>query len=438
MTTSERTQLEMELDALKACIHCGLCLPACPTYLATGSEAESPRGRLYLMKKMLEGQLEPVQVQPHLDQCLACHGCETVCPSGVQYGKILLSAREDLAKQDQSWKRQFKRFIFSRVLPNHALLVAGGWLLRFYQRSGIQRFARWLGVLNWIPGLAQQEALLPALPHRKALSPGMRFGDTQGKTVALLTGCVMDIFYNSVHWDTIEVLVANGYQVVIPEQECCGALAHHAGDTDITRHQARLLVDKAMALDPDWIVVNSAGCGSTLKEYGHLLATDSMYREKAAIFSEKLMDVMTLLGQKPLAPFKNYAYYNTVTYHAACHLYHVQKVKELPIQLLAQVPGLKLVPLTNMEACCGSAGIFNVEHPELSDEILAEKMKHIQTACQEDKASTVVTGNPGCLLQLEKGIRDAHLPLKVQHPISILAEAYRTPGSTHPFGGPSQ
>jgi glycolate oxidase iron-sulfur subunit len=436
MSQSNLPHLQLELDKLKACIHCGICLPACPTYKATGSEAESPRGRLYLMKKMLEGQLEPDEVKPHLDQCLACHGCETVCPSAVQYGSILLSTREDLAQRDKSRLRQLKRLIFQKVLPNHRLLVLGGKLLRFYQKSGIQKLTRKLGILKKISAdLAYQENLLPEIPARRALKPGMGFGNPAGEVVALLTGCVMDIFYNPVHWETIEVLVANGYWVVLPEQGCCGALAHHAGETDITRTLAKELIQKTLSIKPRWIVVNSAGCGSSMKEYGHLLASDSMIVEQAREFSSKVVDVMELLGKKPLAPFKNYALHEKITYHAACHLYHVQKVKQEPIEILSQIPGVELVPLTNMEACCGSAGIFNVEHPDLSGEILDTKMSHLKAACEQGGASTVATGNPGCLLQLEKGIQDSKLPMKVRHPISILAEAYRAPQTESPYPG---
>lgn len=436
MSQTPLPHLQLELDKLKACIHCGICLPACPTYQATGSEAESPRGRLYLMKKLLEGQLKPEAVKPHLDQCLACHGCETVCPSAVQYGQILLSTREDLAQRDGSLGRRLKRIVFKWVLPNHLLLLWGGRLLRFYQRSGLQQVVRGLGLLKIAPTLAYQESLLPHIPARKALTPGMGFGNASGETVALLTGCVMDIFYNPVHWDTIEVLAANGYWVVIPEQSCCGALAHHAGETDITRQLAKDLIAKTLRVQPRWIVVNSAGCGSTMKDYGKLLAGDPNTANQAAEFSEKLIDVMALLAQKPLAPFKNYGLHEKITYHAACHLYHVQQVKQEPLALLSQVPGLELTPLTHMEACCGSAGIFNLEHPELSGEILQEKMNHLATACRENGASTVVTGNPGCLLQLQKGIEAQGLPMRVRHPVSVLAEAYRSPqqSSIHPQG----
>lgn len=423
--------LQLEIDKLKSCIHCGMCLPACPTYEATGSEAESPRGRLYLMKKLLDGELPAEAVKPHLDQCLACHACETACPSGVEYGKILLSTREDLAKQDASFARKLKRFLFQRVLPNHFWVVLGGAFLRFYQRSGLRALLRKLDLLKPFPKLAHQERLIPDLPPRKALKTGRIFGDPAGEPVALMVGCIMDIFYNPVHWDTVEVLVANGYRVTVPPQTCCGALAHHAGETDITLDLARQNIDRMLSSepeqDPHWIVVNSAGCGSSMKEYGALLAGDSIYAEKAKRFASKVVDVMELLAKKPLAPFRNYGLYEKVTYHAACHLYHVQHVKTEPIQLLSQIPGIELVPLSNAESCCGSAGIFNVEHPELSEEVLAAKMACIQNACTRKGATTVITGNPGCLLQIEKGVQDHQLPLRVRHPVSVMAEAYRSP-----------
>lgn len=424
MTQQSHSHLALELDKLKSCIHCGMCLSACPTYRVTGSEAESPRGRLYLMKKLLEGDISAEQASPHLDQCLACHGCETVCPSGVQYGRVLLGTREDLAANNRSFARRFKRFAFSRILPNHGLLTFGGSLLRFYQQSGLQDLVRKLGLLKPFPHLIYQENLLPEIPVHKALNTGLSFGNPSGEHVILWVGCVMDVFYNPVHWDTIEVLVANGYHVSIPDQTCCGALAHHAGETDITRSMARQNIDKVLKANPKWIVVNSAGCGSSMKEYDHLLEGDPVYAAKAREFAGKVVDIMELLSRKPLAKFKN-TVDETITYHAACHLYHVQKIKLEPISLLMQVPGLKLVPLENQEACCGSAGIYNVEHPELSGEVLDQKMDHLRHACELGGATTVATGNPGCMLQLEKGIESTGLPMQVKHPVSILARAYR-------------
>jgi glycolate oxidase iron-sulfur subunit len=425
MKPTKTPTLQLELDKLKACIHCGMCLPACPTYQVTGSEAESPRGRLYLMKKLLEGEVSPQSVRPHLEQCLACHGCETVCPSGVKYGSLLLAAREDFSRQDYRFSRFFKRWVFKSVLPNHRLLLLMRQGLRLYQKSGLQWLVRKLSLLKPIPTLAHQESLLPKIPSHRPLHAGLSFGNPSDEPVVLLLGCVMDALYNPIHWDTIEVLVANGYYVRIPEQVCCGALAHHAGETDITRRLARQNIDLMLKDHPQWLVVNSAGCGSTMKEYGHLLADDPLYGAKAAHFAAKVIDVMDLLARKPLAPMPT-PVHETVTYHAACHLYHVQKVREQPIALLKQVPGLTLVPLMDAEACCGSAGIYNLEQPELSQDILAEKMSCIREVCETQGVGTVATGNPGCMLQLEKGVRDTGLPLNVQHPISILARAYRT------------
>lgn len=419
--------LKAELDKLKACIHCGMCLSACPTYRVTGSEAESPRGRLYLMKKLLEGELADEAVAPHLDQCLACHGCETVCPSGVQYGTVLMAAREDLAARRPWWRRAFKRLVFRQVLTNRRLLKLGGRMLRFYQNSPLQGMIRGSGLFKLWPGLGYQEGLLPRLPRRRPLHAGMSFGNPGDEHVVLLLGCVMDIFYNPVHWATIEVLVANGYYVSIPRQTCCGALAHHAGEADITRSLARKNIRRMLAVNPRWIVVNSAGCGSTMKEYHHLLAEDPIYAPKARVFAEKVTDIMELLGKKPLAPFRR-PLRETVTYHAACHLYHVQKVTTGPMALLAMIPGLTLAPLTDFEACCGSAGLYNVEQPELSMDVLARKMDHIRDVHERAGARTVVTGNPGCLLQIEKGIADAGLPMTVRHPVELLAEAYREAG----------
>jgi glycolate oxidase iron-sulfur subunit len=376
------------------------------------------------MQKWQDGELPSNAIAPHLDNCLACHGCETVCPSGVQYGRILTTARETLAREDHSLSRRLKRFVFRLILPNAALLDLGGGLLRLYQRTGAQAFMRRSGLLRLVPGLAAQEALLPTVPARRPLRAGDVFGDPAGERVVLPVGCVMDVFYNPVHWDTIDVLVANGYRVYIPERTCCGALAHHAGDLDIARRLARSTVDALLAPEPRWIALNSAGCGSSMKEAPHLLADDPAMAEKARRFADKIVDITELLAQKPLMPFKR-PINRRVTYHAACHLYHAQGVKTQPVDLLAQIPDLTLVPLENAEACCGSAGIYNIEHPALAGEILAAKMDTIRAACREEGVDTVVTGNPGCLLQIEKGAREAGLSLRVRHPVSVLADAYR-------------
>jgi glycolate oxidase iron-sulfur subunit len=402
---------------LDTCIHCGLCLPSCPTYIASGSEAESPRGRLYLMRQWQEGdRVNDAQLSLHLDNCLGCLNCQTVCPSGVPYGDLLFSARAALAKRKpMTPSRRFKRWAMAHLLPSPFLLNLMGLGIRLYQGLGIQKLVRSLGLLRPFPKLASAEALTPTLDAPlPPLTPGMRFGPKDGERVALFTGCVMDTIYRRIHWATIRVLVAQGYQVVIPSQTCCGALPDHAGETDIAADLARKNVNMLLDDDPVWVVLNSAGCGAALKEYGHHLGTD-----EAKALSNRVIDIMALLAQKPLAPMTR-ALDKTVTYHAACHLYHAQKVRTEPLGVLQQIPKLELVPLMEFEACCGSAGIYNVEHPEMSGDILDRKMGHLANT----QAEIVVTGNPGCLLQLETGVRQTGLSMEVRHPIELLAEAY--------------
>ncbi|MEB3286510.1 MAG: (Fe-S)-binding protein [Vampirovibrionales bacterium] len=423
---SSVSEAVLDIDKLNACVHCGLCLPTCATYRATGSEVESPRGRLYLMRKWLEGSLEKTeQIKPHLDQCLACHACETVCPSGVQYGDLLFQSRAHLAKSDKSLKRWFKRFIFKSVLPNSKRLNLLRKSLRLYQQSGLQSLLRKTGVLNLIPGLAYQEKLLPEVPVHYQLKPGMRFGDSAHPLVALMTGCVMDAFFNPIHWQTIFVLVKNGYQVLIPEQTCCGALAHHAGETDIASTLAEKNVIPVMKDNPVWIVLNSAGCGSSMQHYEKLLPAHPM----AQGFSAKVIDIMALLEKQPLLSFPEQSLKRRLLYQAACHLYHVQKIQAAPQAVLSQIPNTEVLPLEDLELCCGSAGIYNLEYPELADEMLALKIqaikKTLEKASREGfEADTLVSGNPGCLMQLQKGLRDEAIELALKHPIALLAEAY--------------
>ncbi len=431
LVTPNEDDFHLELDKLKACIHCGMCLPACPTYMATGSEAESPRGRLYLMQQLLRGELDnPKEIKPHLDACLGCLGCQTVCPSGVQYGDLLLESREQLAKNDDSIAHGLKRWVMQHVLPDKFLLSTLFGFLWLYQQSGLQALVRKSRLLKLIPPLAHQESLLPHLKKTRQLHNGLSFGNPSGERVVLFTGCVMDAMYNHIHWATIDALMANGYYVLLCEQTCCGALAHHSGDMDITETLAIENVGSILAHNPDWIVVNSAGCGSTLKHYDDVLKNNALYQSKAHSFSKKVVDVMELLAdakeKNQLKPFKHRVE-KTVTYHAACHLHHAQGVRSASIDLIEDIEGLTLVPLEDAETCCGSAGIYNVEHPEISTSILNEKMTHVRNVYEATRASTIVTGNPGCMLQIEKGLRESGLAMTVQHPVELLSEAYGRP-----------
>lgn len=406
---------------LDACIHCGLCLTSCPTYIATGNEAESPRGRLYLMRQWESGRItEPEDLATHLDHCLGCLNCQTACPSGVQYGTLLNHYRAELLPQrERTLVQRLKRFGFQYILPNRLMTEAVAWGLRFYRYSGLRWLVRKTGVLKPFPKLANMEAKAPTvgLKPSPSLKPGQRFGPKDGPLIALHIGCLMDAVFRPVHWATIKVLTANGYQVVIPEQGCCGALAHHAGEVDLAK---RLIQRNLMGLlaDPDIeaVVFNSAGCGAELRhEAVHLFEPGTKEHEQALALSAKVKDISEVLAQQPLAPMTQ-PVEAVVTYHAACHLSHAQGVRQQPIDLLQQVPGLTLVPLTEQEACCGSAGIYNLEQPELADKVLRRKLGFIQ----ESKAQWVATGNPGCHLQLQ-----SELPAgTVYHPIEILAMAY--------------
>ncbi len=417
------------LNSLKSCIHCGFCLPVCPTYKVTGSEVESPRGRLYLLKHMLQDaknesdepneHLQPKQIEPHLSQCLGCLACETACPSGVPYGDILHQSQKMFLTQKNPFIRHLKRFFFQTVLPNSNLLQFGAFWLRLYQKAGLQRLVRFSNVLSLLPLIQHYEALIPPIPQHKPFNIGMSFGNPEHERVALFTGCIMDVMYNSVHWATIKALVNNGYYVTLPEQTCCGALAYHGGEDDIAKKLARKNVLSILRSQPDWVITNSAGCGSTLKDYTKLLANDGIYAEKSRLFSEKTVDIMALLAKKPLKPCR-LPIPQTVAYHAACHLHHAQGIINEPENVLHQIEGLTLLPLKDAAFCCGSAGIYNLEHPELSNDILAEKIRHIEAT----QAQTLVTGNPGCLLQITKGLQENANPMRIAHPIELVAESY--------------
>lgn len=383
------------------------------------------------MKKWEEGALASLeQLGSHLDNCLGCLACQTACPSGVQYGTLLNHYREEVTAQRPAngWVRRFKRLMFQRVLPSRLLLNVLGFGLWVYQRSGLQMLVRQTGMLKrWpfglLPSLAYWEALSPVAPSivTPPLEPGMRFGPRQGRLVALHTGCMMDTVFRPVHWATIRVLVANGFQVVIPSQACCGALAHHAGETDIARELAG---KNLAAMDPESyeaVLFNSAGCGAEMRhEYAHLFEKDSPLYRQALALGRKTQDVLEFLANQPALAPMSYSQPVTATYHAACHLRHAQNVVLQPLQVLQQVPGLTLVPLEEADTCCGSAGVYNLEHETLSGQVLQRKMSHVT----DTGAALVLTANPGCQLQLAYGIRLVGSNQQVIHPVQLLAAAY--------------
>jgi len=402
-----------DLDDIRKCVHCGICLPQCPTYRVLGQEMDSPRGRLYLMRAAAEGRVELSDtLVRHFDLCLGCRACETACPSGVPFGELLEATRAQIHRQGRSTQRgALGAFIYS-VLPNPARLGALLLSLRAYQRSGLQRLVRGGGLLRLAPRLAAMEAMLPDVPSPVAL-PG--FTPARGKRrgrVGLLTGCVQRHLYPHVNRDTVRLLSTAGYDVVIPRsQGCCGALDLHAGRLDEFRAQASALA-AAFSSDVDFVVTNAAGCGSAMKEYGHWLPDSP----EAHALASRTRDVSEVLVEADLPLGRLEA---VVTYHDACHLAHGQRVRAQPRNLLRRIPGLSLVELGESDLCCGSAGVYNLFEPGMAEPLLDRKVARIL----ETGARIVAAGNPGCLLQIAKGLRARGVAIEVVHPIELLARA---------------
>ena len=416
---------------LYRCVHCGLCLSACPTYVETGLEMESPRGRLALMKAVNEGRVEITpRIVSHWDMCLQCRACEAVCPSGVPYGRIMERTRAQVraAGLQSRELRRLSRFFLNAALPNPRRLRFGAHLIRLYQRLGIQKLLRLSHLLYLLPGgIAKLEAQLPPMGKR-FFGPSDTVHPAQGAkkmTVALLSGCVMPLMQGPTMEATVRVLTRNGCDVMVPlGQGCCGALNGHAGDLDGSRAMARINIDSLMAAGVERVVTSSAGCGSTMKEYAELLRDDPDYIDKAVRFGEMTQDVTEFLVglpfQAPTATINR-----KVTYLDPCHLAHAQRITAAPREILNSIPGLELVEMDNSSLCCGGAGIYSTVQPDLSQRLLKRKMNCIDaTGTQE-----VITANPGCMLQVEQGFRSRKTAGRVRHVVDILDEAYGLEGS---------
>jgi glycolate oxidase iron-sulfur subunit len=408
-------------ELLRSCVHCGLCLGACPTYRENGNENDSPRGRLYIMKSLSEGRLEPTpNVTKHLDLCLDCRACQTACPSGVQYGAILEPAREALLKANppKFFEKMLRALFFKMIIPRPEILSIVTKALRFQQTSGLRAAAKKMGLMNLLPKrLRELEELQPDLSAPAFLENAPDVFPADGgkakKRVAFFAGCVMDQFMGDIHRATIKVLQAHGVEVLtVKGQQCCGALMVHAGDADIARKLARKNVEIFRGLGVDAIVNNSAGCGAQLKDYPHLIHHD----EEINAFSAMIKDVSEVLYDlEPVRPIKPLE--KSLCYDAPCHLMHAQKITKEPIALIQRIPGLKWIPLPDAEFCCGAAGIYNLTQPEMANKILARKVEAIAGT----KADIVTTGNPGCLMQIRNGCKAANLPCEVIHPMELLA-----------------
>ena len=412
-SSSDRSAYARSLD----CVHCGLCLPVCPTHQVLGVEADSPRGRIYLMRALAEGRVEdPEAIRPFLDRCLDCRACETACPSGVRYGELLEATRAELqrlpAKRDL--RARLAGVLTWHVLARQGRLRVAFALLRAAEAIGLRRLATWLRLLP-----ASLARLLPDLPPRRDRRPlpaGLHLPPAgvrrRGVRVALFTGCVMEQMFGRVNRATLRVLLANGFDVDVPAaQRCCGALLVHGGRPDRARELARANV--AAFADHEVIVNNAAGCGCTLKEYGHLLGD-----EAGAAFAAKNRDITEFLAAAGLSAIPAERRLR-VAYDDPCHLCHGQGVRSQPRALLAQVPGLEVVPHAQPEDCCGSAGIYNLLQPELAADIGRRKAASLVAA----GVQMVVTGNPGCMMQIDGHLRSAGHPLPVVHPIELLQPA---------------
>jgi glycolate oxidase iron-sulfur subunit len=412
------------------CMHCGLCLPTCPTYALTGRERSSPRGRIALIRAIADGELEITErFAEEMYFCLGCRACETACPAGVKYGELLEAARVQIeqTRRGRGVRRVLREAIFGAFLVPERLHRLGK-LLRLYQRSGLQWLARRTGALRLLPGdLATLEQFLPPLPKRfshQTIPPVVPPVGSRRARVGMLLGCVMDLFCAAENEATVRVLARNGCEVVTPRQQrCCGALHAHAGEMaqarQLARHNIRVFEESGV----EAVVINSAGCGAAMKSYGHWLQDDPEWAERARRFSARVKDFSEFLvdlglNTRDLQPLPIRA-----TYHDACHLAHGQKVVDPPRQILQAIPGLQYVELPEADWCCGSAGIYNITHFETSLQLLDRKMEHLRGT----GTGVVVTGNPGCLLQLRFGLRRHRLDMEAVHTATLLDRAYAPP-----------
>ncbi|MFV9507281.1 MAG: (Fe-S)-binding protein [Oscillochloridaceae bacterium umkhey_bin13] len=440
---------------INTCVHCGLCLSSCPTYRETGLEMSSPRGRIYLMKAVDEGRigLDSEVFQEQMSQCLNCRACEAVCPSGVQYGAILEASRAQIEQAKQAgtikpdapaaapaptspaaslpprplWQTALRTAVFDGLFKEMGLFRAFSGSMKLYQKSGAQWFARRSGILK-LMGLEETESMLPPISDRFVVPQGQIY-PAEGQrrySVAMVTGCIMGTAFANVHEATIRVLQKNGCEVILPPgQGCCGALHTHGGDLDGGRVLARRNIEAFEGLGVDAIIVNAAGCGSTLKEYGHLLHDDPEWHARALAFDAKVKDVHEFLAGIELNKAALGKLDVSVTFQEPCHLAHAQRITVQPRTLLRAIPGLELREMHESSLCCGSAGVYNVTQPEMAMQLGARKVNNALAT----GAKVIATGNPGCALQLAGELRRRGEDVQVRYIVELLDESYRRGGS---------
>jgi glycolate oxidase iron-sulfur subunit len=411
-------------ELIDKCVHCGFCLPVCPTYVLWNEEMDSPRGRIYLMKMVAEGAATINETWvSHFDSCLGCMACMTACPSGVEYGKLIEATRAQIERRytRPAGEIRFRHFLFSvftRPDRLRTLLLP----LRLYQKAGLEALVRRMGILKLFPArLRAMEALLPQVPAQETLPELIPAQGERRRRVGLLLGCVQRVLFPQVNAATARVLAAEGCEVVAPEtQPCCGALLVHAGEEEQAVKFARQTIDAFEKAEVDTVIINAAGCGSNVKEYGHLLRDDPEYAARAKAFAAKCRDISEFLAElEPRAT--RHPLRLRVAYHDACHLQHAQGVRSQPRTVLGRIPQLELLEIPEAAICCGSAGIYNLVQPQAATELGDRKAGHIA----ELEADTVVSGNPGCLLQLRSALARAGTKLPVRHFVELLDASIR-------------
>lgn len=423
----EKLKATLDYEELSNCMRCGFCQPACPTFRETGYEAASPRGRIALMKAVADGVMEPDQdFVDQMNLCLGCRACEPVCPADVHYGQLIeqaCDAIEDHVKHPW-WIQTLRSFFFRQLFPHQKRLYVLGRLLRLYQRSGLQRVVRGLGLLRILPTqMREMEAIMPEASGKGLIASVGTVVPPKGEhklRVGMFRGCIMDVLFLNTNINTVMLLAEAGCEVIIPtEQVCCGALHAHSGEREQARQLAKRNVAAFKAANVDIIVSNAGGCGALLQEYDHLLKGDPEWKEDAKWFAWRVKDISEVLAElaeipqwKPLA--------KRISYQSSCHLRNGMKVTRQPTQLLEAIPGATFVPLFETDRCCGSAGIYNIVQPEMAGDLLDEKMEHVART----KADLLVTSNPGCLLQMKVGIHRAGLTgqMEAVHLVDLLAQ----------------
>jgi glycolate oxidase iron-sulfur subunit len=411
---------------LDDCVHCGFCLPACPTYQSWGEEMDSPRGRIHLMRGLADGTLTlDAGVVAHFDLCLGCMGCVPACPSGVKYDVLIEETRARIEERyDRGGFDALYRSLLFALLPYPRRLRVLAAFAFVYARSGLQGLVRRTGALRLLPRrLAQLEALMPEVDGA-ALTAGLPAltpaASAQRFRVGLVAGCVQRVFFREVNEATVRVLAAEGCEVVVPEgQGCCGALSIHAGRAAESREMAKALMEAFERERLDAIIVNAAGCGSSLKDYGRLFAKDAEWSRRAAAFSAKVRDVTEFVASIPRVATRH-PIAARIAFHDPCHLAHAQKVKDAPRALLAEIPGVTLLEIPDGDQCCGSAGIYNLVAPEPSDEIGRRKANNVLSM----KPDLLASANPGCTLQLKRLLGERGATLPMAHPVEILDASF--------------